>query len=361
MEFALTDEQRLLQESVGRFLGQRAPLERVRRAAETPGVIQRDVWDEAVQMGLPGMIIPEKFGGMGLGHLDAAIVSEMMGRHVAPLPFVGTAVMAPLAVLLAGSPDQQHEWLGKLAGGKLIAGIAVTERVGARENAGVRAAGGTLNGKALFVIDSAEADIFVVADQDNGLHLVMPDAKGLMRRPLATIDCTRAVGELVFEAVPAEPLRGTNANVIARIIDAGRVMLAADTLGAGQMMIEKAVAYAGERKQFGRPIASFQAVKHMCAEMTASLEPCRSLVWYAAHALDAVPEDSRLMACHAKSHLSEVGRFVARTATEVHGGMGFTDLLGLHYWFKRIGLDRQLLGGPEQVRLEAARLQGWAA
>ena len=127
------------------------------------------------------------------------------------------------------------------------------------------------------------------------------------------------------------------------------------------MMINKAVAYAGERMQFGRVIGSFQAVKHMCAEMAAKLEPCRSLVWYAAHALDEGLGDARVAACHAKSHLSEVGRFVARTSTEVHGGMGFTDLLGLHYWFKRIGFDRQILGGPEQVRLEAARLQGWAA
>jgi alkylation response protein AidB-like acyl-CoA dehydrogenase len=99
----------------------------------------------------------------------------------------------------------------------------------------------------------------------------------------------------------------------------------------------------------------------MCAEMAAALEPCRSLVWYAAHAFDHAPDESTLMACHAKSHLSEVGRFVARTSTEVHGGMGFTDLAGLHYWFKRIGLDRQLLGGPELVRNEAARVQGWIA
>ena len=132
-------------------------------------------------------------------------------------------------------------------------------------------------------------------------------------------------------------------------------------LGAGTAMIEQAVAYAGTRVQFGRPIGSFQAVKHMCAEMAAALEPCRSLVWYAAHAFDHAPDESTLMACHAKSHLSEVGRFVARTSTEVHGGMGFTDLAGLHYWFKRIGLDRQLLGGPELVRNEAARVQGWIA
>jgi len=144
-----------------------------------------------------------------------------------------------------------------------------------------------------------------------------------------------------------------------KMIDAGRVLLAADTLGAAAMMLEKAVEYAKTRDQFNRPIASFQAVKHMCAEMAAKLEPCRSMVWYAAYAQDQVPEEAALMACLAKSHLSEVGKFVARTSTEVHGGMGFTDLLGLHYWFKRIGANRQLLGGPEKLRAEAAELQGW--
>ncbi len=133
-------------------------------------------------------------------------------------------------------------------------------------------------------------------------------------------------------------------------------MLAADTLGAGQTMLDKAVAYAKERKQFGRVIGSFQAVKHLCAEMAAELEPARALVWYAAYAFDDAPDEAPLMAAHAKAHLSEIGRFVARTATEVHGGIGITDLLGLHYWFKRIGLNRQLLGGPERVREQAAQI-----
>jgi alkylation response protein AidB-like acyl-CoA dehydrogenase len=121
--------------------------------------------------------------------------------------------------------------------------------------------------------------------------------------------------------------------------------------------VDQAVAYAMQREQFNRVIASFQAVKHMCAEMAANLEPCRSMVWYAGHAFDEVPEEARLIACHSKAHLAEVGKFVARTSTEVHGGMGFTDLVGLHYWFKRIGANRQLLGAPELVREEAARLQ----
>jgi alkylation response protein AidB-like acyl-CoA dehydrogenase len=139
-------------------------------------------------------------------------------------------------------------------------------------------------------------------------------------------------------------------------------MLAADILGAAHGYDRTGRGLRRHARTVRSPDRQFQAVKHMCAEMAARHEPCRSLVWYAAHAFDAMPAGCiELVACHAKSHTLEVGRFVARTSTEVHGGMGFTDLLGLHYWFKRIGLDRQLLGGPELVRNEAARVQGWIA
>ena len=136
-------------------------------------------------------------------------------------------------------------------------------------------------------------------------------------------------------------------------------MLAADSLGAAQVMLDKAVAYSLERKQFGRQIGSFQAVKHMCAEMVAELEPCNAMVWHASHCQENIPHEARLMACHTKAHISEVSREVSKTAIEVHGGMGFTDELGLHYWFKRIGLNRQLLGSPELVREEAAKIQNF--
>jgi alkylation response protein AidB-like acyl-CoA dehydrogenase len=243
----------------------------------------------------------------------------------------------------------------------LIAGVAVSEQAsGARDKAGITAKAGKLSGKTLFVLDFAGAVIYVVADKFGALYVVDANAKGLDKTTLNTIDATRAIGELRFDNVDAEPLTSGNPQAtLDRMIDAGRIMLAADTLGAGGRMIEKAVDYAKERKQFGRVIGSFQAVKHLCAEMVAELEPCRALIWYAAYAFDAFPDQSRRMAAHAKAHTSEVGTFVARTATEVHGGMGFTDLLGLHYWFKRIGFDRQALGGPEKVRHDAAVAQGW--
>ena len=357
MEFALSADQKMMQESINRTLERVAPLERVRKAAgHAP-----DVLKALVELGVTGILIPEAFGGLGLGLLDAALAAEALGRHIAPVPFVASSVLAPLALIGAGSQVQQNKYLPKLAAGELIAGVAISEQAaGSREKAAITAKGGKLSGKALFVLDFADAGIFIVADKFAGLHLVDANAKGLEKTTLATIDATRAIGELNFDAVEAEPLAAGNPPAtLERMIAAGRIMFAADTLGAGGRMIEKAVDYAKERKQFGRVIGSFQAVKHLCAEMIAELEPCRALIWYAAYAFDEFPDQARRMAAHAKAHTSEVGTFVARTATEVHGGMGFTDLLGLHYWFKRIGFDRQALGGPERVRHDAAVAQGW--
>jgi alkylation response protein AidB-like acyl-CoA dehydrogenase len=233
----------------------------------------------------------------------------------------------------------------------------MTEAVSSRLDAKVKWDGAVLKVKALFVLDF-EADLYLVADTNRALYLVKANAPGLERRLHNTIDRTRRVGELVFNNVAADPLPGSSdPEVCASVIDAGRIILAADTLGAAQNMLNQAVAYSLQREQFGRVIGSFQAVKHMCAEMAAELEPCRAMVWYAAYAFDAIPDEARLTACHTKAHLSETGQFVARTATEVHGGIGFTQELGLHYWFKRIGANRQLLGGPEKLREEAAELQ----
>jgi alkylation response protein AidB-like acyl-CoA dehydrogenase len=358
MDFSITADQRLMQESLARTLEAAAPLERVRRFAADRDEAGADVWAALADFGLPGVVIPEEHGGLGLGLLDAALAAEALGRAVAPAPFMG-AVAASVALIRGGSAEQQARWLPGIASGKVVAGLAIGEAVaGARDGMGVKASGGKLTGGALFVTDAMSADLFVVADTSGGLHLVAADAPGLTRSVVTCIDLTRRLGELRFDGVPAEPLA---AHTLDAVRDAAWTLLAADTLGAAEVMIEKAVAYAKERRQFGRVIGSFQAVKHMCAEMAAELEPCRALVWYAAYAFDDAPAEASLTAAHSKAHTSEVGRFIARTATEVHGGMGITDLLGLHYWFKRIGLNRQLLGGPERVRRIAAQIQGLAA
>ena len=360
MRFGLSSEQKLFQDSLGQYLRERVPLQRVRAFAERDEGRAADLVAGLAELGVSGLLIPEALGGVGLSALDACVAAETLGYHVAPAAFTANAVMVPAALRMAGSDAQQREWLPKIASGRAVVGASLSERSGARQGAGVLASGGRLRGRALFVLDF-EADAYLVADALGGLHLVPADARGLTRTRLETIDPTRPIGELVFDGVEADTLPGADAQVCRRVLDLGRAVLAADTLGAAQNMIDQAVAYAKQREQFGRVIGSFQAVKHMCAEMAAELEPARAFVWYAGHALDALPDEAHALACHLKAHLGEVGRFVAKTATEVHGGMGFTDLLGLHYWFKRIGFDRQLLGSPERLRVEAARAQGLVA
>jgi alkylation response protein AidB-like acyl-CoA dehydrogenase len=360
MDFSLTPDQRMMQESLVRTLAEASSLDRVRRFAGDLKDKGDDIWRALADFGLAGIVIPEEFGGLGLTLLDAALASEALGAAVAPVPFMGV-VLGPLALTRGGSAAQQAEWLPKLATGEVVAAAAISEPIaGARDGAGVTAKGGQLSGKALFVPGGMAAGLLIVADTTSGLHLVRGDAAGVTRTLMPGIDETRRLAELTFDAAPAEPLTG-GPELLTALRDAGWVLVAADTLGAAQVMLDKAVDYAKERRQFGRVIGSFQAVKHLCAEMAAELEPCRSLVWYAAYAFDSAPGEASLMAAHAKALTSEVGRFVARTSTEVHGGMGITDLLGLHFWFKRIGLNRQLLGGPERVREIAARIQGLAA
>ncbi|MBV1886023.1 MAG: acyl-CoA/acyl-ACP dehydrogenase, partial [Parvibaculaceae bacterium] len=268
MEFALSEEQRMLQDSVGRFLETACPLDVVRAVAEK-GAFQADaVWSGLVDLGVPGMMVPEAYGGMAFGMLEAALVSEVMGRHVAAVPFIGACVLGPLAIARGGSDALKENWLPKIAAGDVRVGVALSEHTGAREDAGIKVEGDRLSGRTLFVIDGGTADVFVVADTHGGLHLMEASAKGVERIALTSIDRTRSLSELRLTNVVSQPLDGGQ-DVLASLIDAGRILYAADTLGAGWEMIDKAVAYAKERKQFNRVIGSFQSVKHLCAEMAA--------------------------------------------------------------------------------------------
>lgn len=357
MEFGLSEIQSSLQDSINRYLEENASLEKIREFADSDASFDQDIWSGLVELGVPGILVPEEYGGIGLGALDAVAISECLGYHVAPVPFFSSSVMAASAIQLCGSDTQKNEYLPRLSSGELTVGIGLAELTGRRKDAGITSSGSRLSGTALFVLDP-DADCYLVADDKARLYLVKSGNEGISLQSMPQVDRTRKIAALDFENVESDPLIGTTASGIQHLIDLGRVILSADSLGASQAMLDKAVAYAMEREQFNRVIASFQAVKHMCAEMAAEIEPARSLVWYAGHALDEVPDEKHLTACHAKAHLAEVATFVGRTATIVHGGMGFTDLLGLHYWFKRIGFNRQYLGGPEFVREEAARTQG---
>jgi len=344
-------------ETIRSFLRDRVPIARVRELREEACPNDRAVWQQLAELGATGVLIAEAQGGSGLALLDAALVSQSLGYASTPSPFLTSAVMVPVA-LAAFDGDDTRAWLGGIAGGEQVFGIAVTEIFSIREGAGVLLDAGKLRGKAMMALDAVGADFVLVAIGSERLAVVRGDVPGLETTPLATLDETRCTSELVFDGVAPEAVFEDAGPAIARMLDAGRIALAADSLGACESMIEQAVAYAGERKQFGRLIGSFQAVKHMCAEMIAELEPARSLLWYAAHSFDALPDEAPLMACHALAHISEIGREIASLSTQVHGGIGWTDEQNLHFWFKRIGAARHLLGGPELLRNRAAELQG---
>ena len=362
MDFALSEEQRLFDATLRGYLAEHLPLERLRGLAEAATGFDEPLWQGLCELGLQGLLVPERFGGSGLGVLDAAVAAEALGAAVAPVPFIGLA-MATLAVLRAGTPAQQDDWLPRIADSEALFGVGFAGLAGQTGEATATLAEDRLTGRITAALDCGMCSL-----GDGRMVIVAADGPGVRMTPRRSLDRTSPVTDLAFDAAPAELLSAANAplETALRVLDAGRVLLAGETLGAAQTMLDRAVAFAKQRVQFGRVIGSFQGVKYMLADMVTMLEPCRGLVWYAAYAQDAQdvqdagPHAARLTACHAKAHLGDVAREVSRMATEAHGGMGFTDLLGLHFWFKRVAFNRQILGGPERCREEAAMLQGWA-
>jgi alkylation response protein AidB-like acyl-CoA dehydrogenase len=363
VEFGPNDSERLFERILRDFLADRLPMEELHRLAASGSGFDDKLWAGLTELGLPGVLVPESFGGAGLGTFAAGLAAGALGASCAPVPFVAPAVIAPLALLRSGSDAARAAWLPRIAAGTARLAVAVDRPPGSTETRAIDRRRDRLSGRLDAVLDLAGATHVLAALADGTIAIVAVDDPGVRLSLGPSLDRTRPVGACVLNDSRAEIL-SSGADAGARpdgLVAAGRAMLAADTLGAAQTMLDRAVAYARQREQFGRPIGSFQAVKHACAEMAAMLEPARALVWYAAHAQDALPDDARVLACHAKAHLGEVGREVSRMATEVHGGMGFTHELGLHYWFKRLSANRQLLGGPERCRQEAAALQGWGA
>jgi alkylation response protein AidB-like acyl-CoA dehydrogenase len=358
MEFGPSETQRLFGRFLRDYLSDRLPADELHRLARLGAGFDQSLWGGLAELGLAGVLIPERHGGAQLGMFEAALAAEALGYFAVPAPFVGTAVMVPLALQRSGSAAQQAAWLPRIAAGTARFAIAFDRGVGVAADSSIEHRRNLLSGRLAGGLDLGGATHILAVLAEGAVAVVDADGPGVRVVTRPSLDRTRPIGEVELTEAPADLLAAAHADT-QTLLDAGRVAIAADTLGAAQRMLDRAVGYAREREQFGRPVGSFQAVKHMCAEMAAMLEPCRALVWYAAYAQDAGLDDARLATCHAKAHLGEVGREVARMATEVHGGMGFTDELGLHYWFKRISANRQLLGGPERCRRDAAALQGW--
>ncbi len=362
MDFGLSETQKLLQDGVRRFLQDQVTLDALKNQKSWPKIQQG--FDA---LGMSGILVAQEHEGSDATLLDAALVQETLGHFVAPVNFMAGQVLAPVAIQEAGSPAQQAEYLPQIASGKMRVSAAIQALSGQRGAAAIKhdqSDEGALSGNFMFVIESNATHI-LIADQARNLFLLPADHAKIT--PLNTIDTTRQLTQISLNSAPATKLAGENrpGQVAARTLAAGRILLAADMLGCAQSMLARAVSYALERQQFGRVIGSFQAVKHLCAEMAAQLEPCRAMMWFAAHCFDT-PSDQKsdnpqLMACLTKAHIGDVARFVARTATEVYGGMGFAADSGLHFWFKRIGASRQLLGASERLRQEAAIIQNWSS
>ena len=344
MEFGLSEDQLLLQETVRRFVAEEVPLDRIRSIAREDEPARAGLTTDMKALGLDGLLVPERGGGSGLGVLEAALVQECLGYGIVPSGFLSNSVAA-YALRDSGAPLQNS-----MAGGNVSFGMALNDYASRRDGSGLSIHDETVSGMSMMAMNAREA-AHILFFAESAIHV--GELSGM--ETVQTIDRTREFSKISL---------GSFDNSV-QTLDAGRVfavacvLMAADTLGAAQSMLDKAVAYAAERQQFGRVIGSFQAVKHLCAEMAAKLEPARALLWHAAHAIDTEDAEAVIMAYLAKAHMSEIGTFIARTSTEVHGGMGFTDLVGLHYWFKRIGVNRQILGSPAALRELAARQQGF--
>ncbi len=354
MDFGLSDDQSLFQQSLRGFLSDRVPSSRVRSIMESATGHDQALVRELGEQGVTGILVPAEFGGTGLGLLDAALAAEELGRAATPISFHTAGVLAPLLIAASSSDVARNEWLPRIAEGSVVVSVVL---------GALAPKGGRLNGSAMFVADALSAEAFVVqcdAADAPEFHLVPRTAGGLRVEPLATVDDTRRVGELFFEDVAVGDATllpvADGAAVLERAIDAARVALAADALGAAERSLEEAVKYALTREQFGRVIGSFQAVKHMCAEVFAEVEPVRSLLWYAAFAWDERRDDAAAMAALLKSHATEVATEATTTCVQVYGGMGFTWECDMQLWFKRAGYDRQMLGSPTALRERAALL-----
>ena len=359
MDFDLSEEQRMLQQTVSQFLDNECPPSRLRDLFNDDTGFDPGLWKGLAELGVTGIHLPAEFGGSELEILDLAVVAETLGRHAAPVPLLSHA-LASLALVLAGSPEQKKKWLPALASGEKIATIALSEEGGGwLPEQWTLAAGATVTGVKDRVEAAEHADLFVVGLAGGRFGLVDRGASGIEIQRVESADRTRRFGRIHFEKTPVELLGAAGPEPATRVCDVGLVLLAADAFGGADHLVATSVAYAKNRQQFGVTIGSFQALKHQLAEMAIEIEPSRALYWYAAHALDHVPAEASRMASIAKSHLSERYSQVARDATEVHGGIGFTWEGDTQIWFKRAMFDRVVLGTPRQHKDRAAKLAGW--
>jgi alkylation response protein AidB-like acyl-CoA dehydrogenase len=368
MKLAYSSEQRELAGSVRRFLADRMPLTRVRELMDTQDGTDEKVWAYAgSQLGLQGLAIPEQYGGAGFTFTEQAIVLEELGAALYPGPYLASAVLAATALLASSDEAAKQDLLPGIASGEVIATLAFTEDDGSWEPDAIAltatgADGGwVLDGHKSYVLDGHSAGLILVVGriagqgQDGGrlsLFAAQADAAGLDRTALPTLDQTRKMGRLVFASVPARMIgaAGEGESILARTLDVAAIALAAEQLGGSQRALDMAVAYAKVRHQFGRPIGSFQAIKHRCADLLLEVESLRSAVGYAAAAVAEDSPEVPVVAALVKALASDTYFHVAAENIQIHGGIGFTWEHDAHLYFKRAKASELFLGDASYHR-----------
>jgi len=358
MTFTLNEEQQLLKDSARDFFREQAPVTRLRKHRdEKKNGRDPELWREIAGLGFAGVIVPEEYGGAGLGYVALGAVLEETGRTLVASPLHSSALVGASALILAGTDAQKQEWLPKIASGEVIATLAVDE--GAHHAPGkskLKFEGGKLTGAKQYVADGHIADLIIVAGA-NALYLVKGDAAGLTRRELITAD-SRGAADLTFEATSAEKMNG-GADVIDAILDRARIGLAAEMVGQASEAFEITSEYLKTRKQFGQVIGGFQALQHRAAKLFTDLELTRSCVLAALDALDRSANTIAEYASLAKARASETVHLATNETVQLHGGIGMTDEHDAGLYLKRARVAEALYGGASFHRDRYARLLGF--
>ena len=376
MDIGFTEEQELLRDSARRFLESECDTQFVRRRMAEPAAVTDEFWQKLADQGWLGIVYPEEEGGSGLGLVDLVVLMEEMGRAVMPGPFLSTVLLGGAAIGETGTPAQRRLWLPQIAAGTVKAALAWTEPNLRWDAAGItlraREAGGgfALSGTKLFVGDAHLADILVVAARTRdgstmedgvSLFLVPRDTPGLALTILPTIDETRKLCEVRLDnvALPAGALLGARHEgwrPLSRVVARATVALAAEMCGGAQQVLDMTVAYAKIRIAFGKPIGSYQGVKHQAADMLVAIENAKSLTYYAAWAVDQALDEAPLAVSMAKAAASDMYRKVAGTGIQLHGGIGMTWEHDLQLYFKRAKASEVAFGDATWHRERVAQL-----
>lgn len=360
MNFEFSDDQKQLKDQARRFLEAKCSPAAVRAILEGPEPFDRALWKGLAEMGFLGVAIPEEYGGLGAGYLELCVVAEELGRVLAPVPLLSSVFLATEFLLLAGDEAQKQAWLPKLASGEAIGTFAFVEGNGPVTPRSIRttASNNILTGSKLPVADGDIADFAIVAartgagndERSISLFIVDLNGPGVTRDAVETIDPTRSHARIDFKAAPAHPLgpAGEGWSLISQVFDRAAVLTAFEQIGGADRALEMARDYALERMAFGRPIGSFQAIKHMLADMYVSATLARSNGYYGAWALSTGAAELPEAAATARVSATQAFQHCAKNNIQVHGGMGFTWAFDCHLFYRRSNLLALNLGSLSQ-------------